>query len=570
MSETSAPNQSPQITTHPFSTPPERHFQSAGPLVLLILDGWGMGPDYPGNAIKLAQTPNLNRYPLYYPHTQLEASGEAVGLPVDVDGNSETGHTNIGAGSIILQDLPRIDSAIADGSFDTNPAFLSAITNAKQNGKSLHLLGLVGGGFVHASANHLYALLSLCKQQGLSQVYIHMITDGRDSPPTMGVNYLQRLQEHCHQVGLGQVVTLMGRFYAMDRDKRWDRVAQAYEALTQGAPLHEADPLLALQKQYQQNITDEYIPPTAIHSPDTQPVTIKDGDSVIFFNYRVDRPRELTRAFILPNFETGATGEDYDPFFEKYHHTSIQTEEPKTSPTFVRKVVLKDLVFVTMTQYEKNLPVQVAFSPHAIADNVGRVLSDAGVRQLRLTETEKERMVTYYMNGQQNQGHPGEDWVIIPSKGARSYADQPEMSLREITNYLIDAVNRDQYDVYIVNIANGDMVAHTGNLTAGTAACNVVDQQVGQIVDTVLAKNGSVLITADHGNAEEMINMNTGEPDTEHSTFPVPFIICDQRFYNQPIAMPPGVLADVTPTLLALLKIPKPETMSGRNLLVTV
>ncbi len=557
----------PAITSKPFPQPPEKKFTAPGPVVLLILDGWGIGPDYPGNAIRQSQTPNMDRYPLYYPHTQLGASGESVGLPPGVDGNSETGHTNIGAGSVIWQDLPRIDGAIADGSFNQIPAFLSAMANAKQPGKRLHLLGLVGGGFVHASTHHLYALLALAKEQGLTEVFIHVITDGRDSPPTMGTSYIQRLQEHCRQLGLGTIASVMGRFYAMDRDKRWDRVEQAYDLLTSGAPLSASDPIQALQQQYDQKISDEYMPPTNIHPDGSPPVLIQDGDSVIFFNYRVDRPRELTRAFVLPSFEQGTTGEDYDPFFEKYHHTSIQ--QPATpSPTFVRKKVLQDLHFVTMTVYEKNLPVEVAFTPTAVPDNVGRVLSEAGVRQLRLTETEKERMVTFYMNGQHTQANPGEDWVIFPSKGARSYAEVPEMSAREITLYLLQSIQEDRYDVYIVNIANGDMVGHTGDLPAGITACAVVDQQVGQIVEAVLAKNGTVLITADHGNIEEMINMETGEPDTEHSTFPVPFIVVDRRYENNPVVLAEGVLADIVPTILTLLHIKKPDTMSGRTLLV--
>lgn len=556
-----------KITRHDFTTTNFRQPSKAeGPVVLLILDGWGLGPDYPGNAIKLAQTPVMDRLWLSYPHTQLTASGQAVGLPDGVDGNSETGHMNIGAGSIIFQDLPRINSAIADGSFQYNQALVNTINHVKEHHSTLHLMGLVGGGFVHSNPEHLYALLRVAKAHQVERVLIHAFTDGRDSPPTAGATYIKRLLDECQRIGLGTLASMMGRFYAMDRDKKWDRVEKAYNALTLGSGRCTQDPVAALHEQYEANITDEYIEPINVCNEDGSPRIITDNDGVIFFNFRVDRPRELTRAFVMPNFEQGFAGEDYDPHYEKYHKTSIMDES--FTRTFTRQKILHNLYFTTMTTYERDLPVDVAFSKLQIKENVGRVLSLAGLRQLRITETEKERMVTYYMNGQIQDGFPGEDWVIFPSKGVRSYAEAPEMSATEIGDYLLQTIERREYDAVIANICNGDMVGHTGDLQAGIKACEVVDRVVGQIVEKVLLHNGTILITADHGNVEEMINMETGEPDTEHSTFPVPFIIVNKKWLGKPKVLPSGILADIIPTMLNLLKVTKPAGMTGRNLFI--
>lgn len=557
----------PKITRHSFNeSVSHRPTKADGPVMLLILDGWGIGPDYPGNAIKLANTPTMDGLWISYPHTQLSASGQAVGLPEGVDGNSETGHMNIGAGSIIFQDLPRINAAIADGTFAHNQAIVNAMNHAKNNNTTLHLMGLLGGGFVHSSVEHLYALLRVAKAMGVPKVLIHAFTDGRDSPPTAGTNYVRRLLDECNNIGIGTLASIMGRFYAMDRDKKWDRIEKAYDSLTMGSGRCTKDPIAAMQEQYQQGITDEYIEPVNVCEEDGTPRTINDNDAVIFYNYRVDRPRELTRAFVMQDFERGYADEDYDPHYEKYHKTSIQEQE--FTKTFNRKKVVKNLYFTTMTTYESGLPVDVAYTKLQIKDNVGRVLSSNGLRQLRLTETEKERMVTYYMDGQSQDGNPGEDWVIFPSKGARSYADVPEMDAVEITDFLVESLNKKEYDAVICNIANGDMVGHTGNLQAGIKACEIVDQMVKRIVDCILVNNGTLLITADHGNVEEMINMETGEPDTEHSTFPVPFIIVNKSFQNKPKMLPTGILADLVPTMLHILKLDKPEGMTGWNLLV--
>lgn len=556
----------PLVSSAPFTeTFARQNYRGPKPVVLLILDGWGIGPNNAGNAIARAKTPNLNKYWISYPHTQLAASGVAVGLPQGEDGNTETGHLNIGAGSIVYQDLPRINMAIADGSFTTNPQFLAAIQHCKVNNSTLHLMGLIGAGGVHSNIEHLYALLSVCKQQGAARVYIHGFTDGRDSPPTSGLSYLQELIQKCQENGVGQIATLMGRYFAMDRDKRWERVEKAYDALTLGEGIKTYDPVAALKEQYDKNVTDEFIEPIVVCNEDGSPRIVQDNDAVIFFNYRIDRPRELTRAFVLPDFEQGVKDESFDPYAIKYEKSHLKHAEGGT--TFQRKKILSNLYFVTMTRYEENLPVEVAFPPQFVKNPIGKVFAMNGLHQLRTTETEKEKFVTYYMNGQQDVIFPGEDRVILPSKGAKSYDEIPEMSAREIAAEMIQRIRTNQYDAIICNLANADMVGHTGNLKATIQACEVLDDVIGQIVNEVMAKDGVVVITADHGNAEEVINNETGEVDTEHSTYPVPFIIISKEFANQPTMLPTGILADVAPTILKLMGLQKPESMTGRSLL---
>ncbi len=555
----------PILTGAPFNdTNPRREYAGPKPIVLLVLDGWGIGPNNAGNAIARANTPNMNKFWLSFPHTQLAASGEAVGLPHGEDGNTETGHLNIGAGSIVYQDLPRINMAIADGSFNTTSAFIKACDHVKKNNSTLHLMGLIGSGGVHSNIEHLYALLNLCKQQQVTQVYIHGFTDGRDSAPTSGTTYVQQINEWCQKLGVGKIATLMGRYYAMDRDKRWERVEKAYNALTVGASICTTDPMGALQQQYSQNITDEFIEPISICDPSGATRTIKDNDAVIFFNYRIDRPRELTKAFILPTFEQGIQSEGFDPYAIKYEKSHLK--QTVGGATFHRQKVLQNLYFVTMTRYEENLPVDVAFPPQFIKHPICKTFADYGLKQLRMSESEKERFVTYYMNGQQDAIYAGEDRVILPSKGAKSYDQIPEMSAREIGSEMLIRLKQGEYDVIICNFANADMVAHTGNLEATIKACEVLDDVVGQIVKEVFLRGGVVFITADHGNAEELINNQTGEVDTEHSIYPVPFMIIGKQFMNQPAMLPTGILADVAPTILHVMGLPKPETMTGRAL----
>ncbi|MCB9800597.1 MAG: 2,3-bisphosphoglycerate-independent phosphoglycerate mutase [Pseudomonadales bacterium] len=550
----------------PFNaTYQKREYNGPKPVVLLILDGWGIGPNNAGNAIMRANTPNMDKYWLSFPHTQLTASGEAVGLPRGEDGNTETGHLNIGAGHIVYQDLPRINMSIADGSFNTTAAFLNAVNHVKKNNSNLHIMGLVGAGGVHSNIEHLYALLNFCKLQDVKNVYIHGFTDGRDSPPTSGVTYVQQINDTCASLGVGKLVSLMGRFYAMDRDKKWERIEAAYNAMTIGNGKQTNDPIAYLQEQYQAGVTDEFIEPTNIVDNSGQIVTINDNDAAIFFNYRIDRPREITRAFVMPDFEGGITNEAFDPYTEKYENTNIQKQEKVE--TFTRQKKVNNLYFVTMTRYEENLPTDVAFPPQNIKNPLCKIISMNGLSSLRMSETEKERFVTFYMNGQQDIIYPGEDRVILPSKGVKSYDLAPEMSTPEIADHMIERIRQKKYDVIIANLCNGDMVGHTGNLDATIKACEILDEHVGRIVNEVYAQGGTVLITADHGNAEELINNQTGEVDTEHSIYPVPLMIIGPQFANKPIMLPTGILADVAPTMLKVLGIPKPDTMTGRALI---
>lgn len=537
------------------------------PVVLIVLDGWGIGPANAGNAITQAKLPNIRKYSVAYPHTQLTASGEAVGLPRGEDGNTETGHLNLGAGKIVYQDLPRINMSIADGTFNTNTAFLQAIDHVKKQNSVLHLMGLIGTGGVHSNINHLYALLAIAKQQGLGvdNVFLHLFTDGRDSPPTAAASYIQQIQQHLTTLNVGKIVTLMGRYYAMDRDHRWDRTQVAYNALTLGSPTCVTDPITAIRERYTHGETDEFIQPISICEPNTPPHVMKDNDSIIFFNFRIDRPRQLTKAFVLPNFESGVSSEGFDPYAIKYENSHIKPKGP--SETFKREKILSNIFFVTMTEYERNLPVIVAFPPQTVEIPLGRVVSEMGLRQLRMSETEKERFVTYYFNGQREDQFLNEDRIIIPSAQVTTYDLKPEMSAREITQTLIEKINTDLYDFILVNFANADMVGHTGNLKAAITACEVLDECVGKVVSNVDAKNGVTLITADHGNVEEMINNETGEIDTEHSTYPVPFLVVGNQFQNHSQMLPTGILADVAPTILTLMGIPKPDSMTGRSLL---
>lgn len=559
-------NLKPITSGAPFNdTYPQKKYSGPRPAVLLVLDGWGIGPNYAGNAIARAKTPNMDQYWASFPHTQLSASGQAVGLPHGEDGNTETGHLNIGAGSIVYQDLPRINMAIADGTFNSTVAFLNAFEHVKKHDSALHLMGLVGAGGVHSNVEHLYALLSLCKAKKIEKVYIHAFTDGRDSPPTGGAGYLRTLMEYCQKVKTGKVASFMGRFYAMDRDKRWERVEKAYNCLTMGDGIQANDPVQAIQDQYAKGTTDEFMEPTNIVQEDGKVATIQDKDAVIFFNYRIDRPRELTKAFVKRDFETGPMYEAFDPYAIKYQGSHLKTV--KGTAMFKRQKVLSSLYFVTMTMYEDKLPVDVAFPPQFVRNPICKVLASHGLKQLRMSETEKERFVTYYMNGQKEEIYPGEDRIILPSKGAKSYDQVPEMSAREITAHMLQQLKKETYDVVICNFANADMVGHTGNLQAAIKAVEILDACVGQIVQEVGNRGGVVFITADHGNAEEMINMATGEVDTEHSIYPVPFIIISKKYIGQNTMLPSGILADVAPTMLSVMGISKPETMTGRALL---
>ncbi len=535
------------------------------PVILLIFDGWGIAPPGPGNAITQSHLAHFPGLYISYPHTQLAASGEAVGLPKGEDGNTETGHLNIGAGRIVYQDLPRINMAIADGSFFHNPALLGAFAHAASHNSAVHFMGLIGSGGVHSNIEHLYALLQCAKQQQFDRVFIHLFTDGRDSPPSSALTYLASLTSELDNVGIGTIASVTGRYYAMDRDHRWDRTEKAYRMLTEGIGATAVSAEVAIQQSYTAGKTDEFIEPTIIVKDGKPLALIQDTDAVVFFNFRIDRPRQLTKAFVLSDFEAGTTRDSFDPYAIKYYKKHIiQTE---VIPTFKRTKIVHNLLFVTMTEYEKELPVVVVYPPQHVTMPFGQVIADAGKRQLRLSETEKERFVTYYFNGQREDPFYGEDRVIVPSPKVATYDLKPEMAAIELTDALISRIEARMYDFILVNFANADMVGHTGVIAATIKACETIDACLGRIVDVVLAHDGAIVITADHGNAEEMLDPATNGSDTEHSTYPVPFVVVAKEYQGMARQLQKGVLADVTPTILDLMGIAKPSNMTGRNLL---
>jgi 2,3-bisphosphoglycerate-independent phosphoglycerate mutase len=541
------------------------------PVVLIVLDGWGLAPPGPGNAIALANTPNMKSYWANYPHTQLAASGEAVGLPAGEDGNTETGHINLGAGRVVYQDLPRINNAISDGTFFQNDAFSTAMNYACQKRKNIHLMGVLTDAGVHASREHLFALLQFFKESACAaNVYLHLFTDGRDAPPQSGVRFLEELEEVMKSLKIGEIATIMGRYYAMDRDRRWERTQKAYEALTEvGKSKTAPSARAAFEGSYAAGVTDEFLEPTIILDTKGAPYPrIGEGDAVIFFNYRIDRPRQLTRAFVMPNFEQHTTTESFDPYAVKYYHKHVVEEQATTKP-FTRSVVLRDIFFVTMTQYERGLNCTVAFPPQPVPMPLGKIYAEKSLMQLRMSESEKERFVGFYFNGMREEPFTGEDRIIVPSPKVATYDLMPQMSSQELTQKLVDRLSIGVYSFLLINFANPDMVAHTGNIAATTASCSATDVCVGAIVEKTLQMGGACLITADHGNAEEMLGVN-GEMDTEHSTFPVPLIFVAPEFKNKPITLPQGKLADIAPTVLAYQKVAIPPEMTGKNLLADV
>ncbi len=521
------------------------------PVVLVIFDGWGVAPDTEGNAITRAKTPNFSNYIKKYPVMTLRASGMEVGLMPEEMGNSEVGHLNIGAGRVYYQSLPRIIQDISSGAFQENEVLRKAVEKVKQNGSKLHLIGLLGIGNVHASNEHLYALLDMCQRQGLSrEVFVHGILDGRDCIFNSGLGFVKELQEKMNALKVGSIASLSGRYYAMDRDNRWDRCEKAYRAMTEGKADRVAeDPLKAIEMAYAEKNYDEEFIPTVIAQNGQPRATIKNGDAVIFFNFRPDRARQLAEAFVLPAF---------NKFPRDY---------------------INDLFFVTMTEYEKNLPVTVAYPPVVIHNSLAEVLSKAGLKQMHIAETEKYAHMTFFLNGTIEEAFPGEERALIPSPKVASYAEAPEMSVAAVAKTAVDAIDSGVYDFVTMNFANADMVGHTGNLAATIKGCEAADKAFGLVVEHTLAKGGVVLMTADHGNAEEVINLQTGEMDKEHSTNPVPFLIIGNDFMGQagPSGDPPegdlsllspvGVLGDVAPTVLSLLGVDPPPEMTGAPLI---
>jgi len=540
--------------------------QNNSPIVLVILDGWGIAPESPGNAVELAKKPNFDRLWISFPHTQLLASGEAVGLPKKEPGNSETGHLNLGAGRIVYQDLPRINLAIADGSFFKKNAFLKAINYIRQKNSDLNLMGLIGSGGVHSNIEHLFALIRLMSEQKIKNVYLHLFTDGRDSPPKSSLTYINQIEQELINLGIGKIATISGRYYSMDRDNRWERVQKAYDALTSGIGEIAKTSQEAIKNSYERGITDEFILPTVIVDENNKPVkVINDNDSIIFFNFRIDRPRELTKAFVLKNFESyRPTKASFDPYAERYGHK--QFEEIKEISTFQRKKILKDLFFVTMTEYEKGLPTEVAFSPPIVSLSLSRLFSEAEKRQFHIAETEKYPHVTTFFDGLKDRPFSFEEWAEVPSPKVATYDQQPEMSAKEVTAQFLKRFRTKFYQFALINFANPDMVGHTGVLEAGIKACEVIDYFLGQIIKEILAQGGTAIITADHGNVEEMINPQTNEIDTEHSNNPVPFILINNNLKTKGITFPQGVLSDVAPTILSLAGLKIPEEMTGRPL----
>lgn len=492
-----------------------------------------------------------------------------MGLPHGEAGNSEVGHLNIGAGRIVYQDLPRINMSIADGTFGKNQAFVDAFAHVQQYKSNLHLMGLIGAGSVHSSLNHLYALLWLLKENNLqNRVFLHLFTDGRDSPPTSANIYVNEVEEKINSLQIGQIASISGRYYAMDRDNRWDRTKLAYECMVENKGEKASSVIDAVNKASGRGETDEFIRPTVILNSNNKPVAqINDNDAVIFYNYRTDRPRQLVKAFVLPNFESITPKKMiYDPNKDRF---IMAQEESATdvSTTFKRNKVVDNLYFVTMTQYEKGLPVEIAYPQQVVSYPLSAVISSMGLRQLHISETEKYAHVTYFFNGGREDPYPGEDRIHVPSPKVATYDLKPEMSAKETTNIALQRIDSGIHDFIVINFANPDMVGHTGNIQATIKACETVDECLGLIIKKTLLKGGGVIVTSDHGNAEEKINPLTGGVATYHTHNPVPIIICQKSFENKPLYFTSGILADVAPTVLKLMGLPQSTEMSGRVLI---
>ena len=503
---------------------------SKKPVMLMILDGWGVAPASDVNAATLAQTPNLDRYFAEFPYTTLEASGMEVGLPEGQIGNSEVGHLNIGAGRIIYQSLTRITKAIKDGDFFTNEVLCACMDKTKNAGKALHLMGLLSDGGVHSNINHLIALLEMAKARGLEKVYVHAFLDGRDVPPKSAVGFIKQLQEAIAGMDFGKIATVMGRYYAMDRDNRWDRLEKAYKTLVFGEGNLVVDPVHGVEASYEAGVTDEFVEPMVVEGVDAK---ITSGDGIIFFNFRPDRARQITRALNDAEF-----------------------------PHFERPASALPVNFVCMTQYDATIDAPVAYPPEEYNDTLGEVLAKEGKHQLRIAETEKYAHVTFFFNGGVEEPNLNEERVLINSPKVATYNLQPEMSAYDVTNALLAELDKDKFDVVVLNYANPDMVGHTGVLPAAIKAMEAVDECVGKVVDKVLSLGGSVCITADHGNLEKMAEAD-GTPHTAHTTNVVPFILVS----NEEHKLHSGVLADIAPTMLELLNIEKPAVMTGSSLI---
>lgn len=502
------------------------------PLILMVLDGWGINPQKDNNAVALADTPNLDSLLAAYPATTIRTSGMAVGLPDGQMGNSEVGHLNLGAGRIVYQDLTRITKSIQDGDFFTNPVLLDCIAKTRAKDGSLHLIGLLSDGGVHSHNTHLYALLKLAKEQGVQKVFVHCLLDGRDTPPQSGADYLAQLEAEINKIGTGKIATITGRFYAMDRDNRWERVEKAYNAMVLAEGEKAATAAEAINSSYAAAITDEFVLPAVIDGFDG----IHDGDGIIFFNFRSDRAREITRALALDQLDG----------FKRQRKPQLAS-------------------YVCMTEYDATFALPIAYGQELLTNILGGIVAEAGLRQLRIAETEKYAHVTFFFNGGVEEPFVGEDRALIPSpKDVATYDQKPQMSACLVTDELIDRLEKDIYDLIILNFANCDMVGHTGILAAAIKAVETVDTCVGRVTDKVRSLGGTVLITADHGNAEQMVDEN-GEPHTAHTSNPVRLIMVDDARKEQ-VLKAGGKLADLAPTILKLLGLPQPAEMTGESL----
>ncbi|MBE7034630.1 MAG: 2,3-bisphosphoglycerate-independent phosphoglycerate mutase [Ruminococcaceae bacterium] len=504
------------------------------PLLLCILDGYGMNPATDGNAIFAAKTPYMDSLLATCPHTLLDASGMAVGLPEGQMGNSEVGHTNIGAGRIVYQELTRITKAITEGDFFKNEVLLEAARNCKAKNSALHIMGLLSDGGVHSHINHIFGLVELAKREGLSKVYLHCFLDGRDVPPASGKDYVAALRDKLAELGVGKIATVMGRYYAMDRDNRWDRVEKAYNAMVLGIGEQLADPVEAVQHSYDNEVTDEFVVPVVVTENGAPVGVIAEGDSVIFANFRPDRAREITRSLVDPEFSG-----------------------------FAREFV--SLHYVCMTQYDNTMPnVHVAFKPQSLDNTFGDYIAKCGLSQLRIAETEKYAHVTFFFNGGVEAVSEGEDRALIASPKVATYDLKPDMSANEVADEAVKRLQSGKYDVVILNFANCDMVGHTGVFDAAVAAVETVDNCMARVIEEVKRLGGITLVTADHGNADQMVNPENGETFTAHTTFPVPFIVVGKDVTLRE----GGCLADIAPTMLSLLGLAQPSEMTGKSLLI--
>jgi 2,3-bisphosphoglycerate-independent phosphoglycerate mutase len=533
------------------------------PLVLIILDGWGYAPPSNANAISLARKPNYDRLLAEYPNTLIHTSGRYVGLPTGQMGNSEVGHLNIGAGRVVYMDITKIDLMIENGEFFANPALVNAMTTARIGERRLHLFGLLSDGGVHSHQNHLYAILRMAKQNGAKRVFVHCFMDGRDTLPTNGAGYIEQLQQKMREYGVGRIATVSGRYYAMDRDRRWEREKKAFDAMAFGEGGRYTDPVKGVKDSYNRDVTDEFIVPVVLTDEQGEALgNIRDGDVCINFNFRADRARQITRCLARNSNFTPQNGRELEGADD------LDTVIPRSQ-------VPKDLSYICMTRYDKHFTLPVVSPPESLTNILANVMADRSLRNLRVAESEKYAHVTYFFNGGVEKPFPGEDRVLVPSPKVATYDLKPEMSAQGIADAVIKAISERTFDVMVVNFANADMVGHSGKILPTITAVETVDGCLGQIYNALRQGGGAMIVTADHGNAEQMIDPATGGPQTAHTTNPVPFIVAAEHavitasFQGDPrrfTLRPDGALQDIAPTMLGIIGLPQPKEMTGHDL----